>query len=254
MGLGAGYSSTTANSNTFIGSGVSGSFSAAGYFNTTGTQNTYIGGGGNMTTGSKNTILGLYSGNQGGLDIRTATGYVVLSDGDGRPLLSTVTTASVALEGATPTTGTGITFPATQNASSNANTLDDYEEGTWSPTVVGSTSAGVATYTIRTGRYVKIGKLIFISVRLGWSAHTGTGNLQISNLPFVSAQDNYYALTVAFNDGLTIPAGSILNMQIANSSSLIGFNSLATGGTTSPLAMDTSVSDMGFSGCYETST
>ena len=85
MGLGAGYSNTTANSNTFIGSGVSGSFSSAGYFNTTGTQNTYIGGGGNMTTGSKKTNLGLYSGNNGGLDIRTASNYIVLSDGDGNP-------------------------------------------------------------------------------------------------------------------------------------------------------------------------
>jgi hypothetical protein len=38
-----------------------------------------------MTTGSKNTILGAYSGNQGGLDIRTASNYIVLSDGDGNP-------------------------------------------------------------------------------------------------------------------------------------------------------------------------
>jgi hypothetical protein len=38
-----------------------------------------------MTTGSNNTILGAYSGNQGGLDIRTASNYIVLSDGDGNP-------------------------------------------------------------------------------------------------------------------------------------------------------------------------
>ena len=38
-----------------------------------------------MTTGSANTILGGYSGNQGGLDIRTASNYIVLSDGDGNP-------------------------------------------------------------------------------------------------------------------------------------------------------------------------
>jgi hypothetical protein len=38
-----------------------------------------------MTTVSKNTILGVYSGNQGGLDIRTASNYIVLSDGDGNP-------------------------------------------------------------------------------------------------------------------------------------------------------------------------
>jgi hypothetical protein len=36
-----------------------------------------------MTTGSKNTVLGAYSGNQGGLDIRTSSNNIVLSDGDG---------------------------------------------------------------------------------------------------------------------------------------------------------------------------
>jgi hypothetical protein len=39
-----------------------------------------------MTTGSKNTILGAFTGNQGGLDIRTASNYIVLSDGDGNPM------------------------------------------------------------------------------------------------------------------------------------------------------------------------
>ena len=40
-----------------------------------------------MTSGSKNTILGGYSGNQGGLDIRTSDSFIVLSDGDGNPRL-----------------------------------------------------------------------------------------------------------------------------------------------------------------------
>jgi hypothetical protein len=52
---------------------------------TTGSNNTGIGrnAGGSITSGSKNTIIGNYSGNSGGLDIRTASNYVVLSDGDG---------------------------------------------------------------------------------------------------------------------------------------------------------------------------
>ena len=103
IGDGAGYSNTTANSNTFIGSGVFGFFYPAGYYNTTGTQNTYIGGGGIMTTGSKNTILGLYNGNQGGLDIRTASNYIVLSDGDGNPTL--VSTGAGSISANNPTLG-----------------------------------------------------------------------------------------------------------------------------------------------------
>jgi hypothetical protein len=53
----------------------------------TGSNNTAIGrnAGGSISSGSKNTIIGNYSGNQGGLDIRTLSNYVVLSDGDGNP-------------------------------------------------------------------------------------------------------------------------------------------------------------------------
>ena len=56
---------------------------------TTGTHNTVIGhnSGDTITTGTKNTILGRYNGNQGGLDIRTLSNRVVLSDGDGNPRL-----------------------------------------------------------------------------------------------------------------------------------------------------------------------
>jgi hypothetical protein len=85
VGQNAGYNSTTG-SNTFLGC-------AAGYSVTTGTLNTFIGGGNPssvypsgyfVTTGSKNTILGNYNGNQNNVDIRTASNYIVLSDGDGQ--------------------------------------------------------------------------------------------------------------------------------------------------------------------------
>jgi hypothetical protein len=80
VGYQAGYTGTTAAGNTYVGN-------QAGYFTTTGTNNTYLGNnsGVNMTTGSKNTIVGIYSGNQGGLDIRTSSNRIVLSDGDGNP-------------------------------------------------------------------------------------------------------------------------------------------------------------------------
>jgi hypothetical protein len=90
IGLAAGQGVTggasTGSNNTFIGN-------VAGYGITTGSYNTFvgvrkstnIGCGENITTGSKNTIIGGYDGNQGGLDIRTLSNYVVLSDGDGQP-------------------------------------------------------------------------------------------------------------------------------------------------------------------------
>ena len=58
----------------------------AGY-STTGASNTFLGSsaGYAVTSGGKNTIIGAYNGNQGGLDIRTSSNYIVLSDGDGNP-------------------------------------------------------------------------------------------------------------------------------------------------------------------------
>jgi len=63
---------------------------------------------------------------------------------------------TIAVGAATPSTsGAGITFPATQSASTDANTLDDYEEGSWTPSVGGNT-----TYAVQAGKYVKIGQSV----------------------------------------------------------------------------------------------
>ena len=93
---------------------------------------------------------------------------------------------TLALEGASSASGTGIAFPATQSASSDANCLDDYEEGTWTPVIFGSTTGGVGTYNIQNGQYTKIGNRVFITCYLNWTAHTGTGNMRMSGLPFTS--------------------------------------------------------------------
>lgn len=68
-----------------------------------------------------------------------------------------------------------------------ANALDDYEEGTFTPTIIGATTAGVGTYTAQAGRYTKVGRLVCFHISLGWTGHTGTGSLTISGLPFVTA-------------------------------------------------------------------
>jgi len=75
----AGYTNSTGTTNVCIGT-ISGRYA-------TGGNNTFLGynSGGAITTGAKNTIIGQYSGNQGSLDIRTSSNYIVLSDGDGNP-------------------------------------------------------------------------------------------------------------------------------------------------------------------------
>jgi hypothetical protein len=95
---------------------------------------------------------------------------------------------SLALQGATSQAGTGITFPATQSASSDANTLDDYEEGTFTPVV---NMLGTITYTTATGTYTKVGRQVFLSLNLAVSSTDTTQDsnaLQISGLPFAPQQ------------------------------------------------------------------
>ena len=76
----------------------------------------------------------------------------------------------------------GITFPATQVPSADANTLDDYEEGTWTPSVGGN-----ATYTRQSGFYTKIGRQVVAMFDIEIST-IGTGSQSIiSGLPFTSA-------------------------------------------------------------------
>ena len=93
IGYQSGYTSNTTNAqgNTCIGA-------SSGYSLTTGYYNTFIGAangsGYYITTGFKNTIIGSYSGNQGGLDIRTSSNYIVLSDGDGNIAYSSSTSGT----------------------------------------------------------------------------------------------------------------------------------------------------------------
>lgn len=78
-----------------------------------------------------------------------------------------------------------LNFPSTQNPSSDANTFDDYEEGTWTPTIGGSTSETGQSYTNREGRYIKKGSEVWAAcwVRLSTKG-TITGTLRLKGLPF----------------------------------------------------------------------
>jgi hypothetical protein len=144
-----------------------------------------------------------------------------------------------------------IVFPASQNASSNANTLDDYEEGTWTPVIGGSGGTSGQAYTTQVGRYVKIGKLVtcWFNVVLS-TAGTITDNAQIQGLPFtventtsqlasgyisnfanlgtnvlflsLEAQPNTTAATVKGNAAAAASAGTLLGSSVANTTQLVG--------------------------------
>jgi hypothetical protein len=111
-----------------------------------------------------------------------------------------VAATTIGVGGATPSTsGSGITFPAAQSASTNANTLDDYEEGTiTNPLIIGG--ATITSGVTGTSTYTKIGRLVYSDYVINYTAGT-TGNITLS-LPFTSsATMQSYWVGIVFNGG-----------------------------------------------------
>ena len=196
-------------------------------------------------------VLGDY--NNGQMDVGTITNHLMrfITNNTERARIPAAggiqSVNSISVGNATPTTsGAGITFPATQSASSDANTLDDYEEGTWTPVISGSTSAGVGVYSSQVGKYTKIGNTVFISADLAWSAHTGTGNINVTGLPFTSASGSANPIFV-LTDGLTITGVPTVTV---NSSASTMYVAALNNGATSLVAIDTSVPAFRFTGFY----
>ena len=155
---------------------------------------------------------------------------------------------NLSVGGATPTTsGTGITFPATQSASSNANTLDDYEEGTWTPALLLTT--GSITFSTVSGGYVKIGKLVYIRANFSGSAtiSSPTGDLRLSGLPFTAGQVGAGS-TTSYN--MAAGAYSINLETLAGTTTAYIFN-FANGTRSSAHTYIQSGSNLTISACYE---
>jgi hypothetical protein len=115
-------------------------------------------------------------------------------------------------------TGGQITFPATQVPSGNANTLDDYEEGTWTPT---DTSGAGLTFTNNGATYTKIGRAVTLNFEIVWPSTANTSNVSVS-LPFNSFTGNRAGLSAFSNI-----AGES-NIYIEGGGSFILFNDTGT--------------------------
>jgi hypothetical protein len=96
--------------------------------------------------------------------------------------------------------GQGIDFSAT-SGTGTSELFDDYEEGTWTPSYDASTSSPTVTHDKQTGYYVKIGRMVFISLQLRTdSVSGGSGNLRISGLPYSAGSGDGYpsALSIGY--------------------------------------------------------
>lgn len=110
---------------------------------------------------------------------------------------------NIGLGGTTPTTsGTGITFPAAQSASTDANTLDDYEEGTWTPSW--TASSGSMTYSKQSGLYTKIGRFVNARCHIITTANNSlSGTIQLNGFPFTVSE---FATGSVFVENVNIQA------------------------------------------------
>lgn len=215
---------TTGSNNTAVGSGVlltnvSGAYNtgvgASSLISATGSYNTAIGrnAGGEISSGAKNTIIGTYSGNGGGLDIRTLSNYVVLSDGDGNP--------RAYWNGANPT------FPGAITLSDGTANGVPYLDGskvltsgavlTFDGTILSSTrfagalNGTVGATTANTGSFTALGASA--SIVLNTTPHTWTAG--------------YYAMELATGNLATSTNGSLyLNQNTYNST---GYLAIAPG-------------------------
>lgn len=108
-------------------------------------------------------------------DLVAAMSASVASDGQ------TTCSARIPFAAGVSVTAGGVAFPATQSAQADPNTLDDYEEGVWTPSI-----GGTATYTSRVGTYTKVGRLVTIFCDITINV-IGTGSATtLSGLPFTS--------------------------------------------------------------------
>ena len=168
------------------------------------------GGGGIVMSGDSSGNLSLLSGATTVVAV-TATGATVtgtLSATGASTFTGTGKFATtIGVGNATPAaSGSGITFPATQSASSDANTLDDYEEGTWTPrdAVGAALTLGTPAY------YRKVGSLVTITMDVIWTTNT---NGQLSGLPWTNSSTHaggcfcYSSVALA---SLLIAAGATL--------------------------------------------
>jgi hypothetical protein len=129
-------------------------------------------------------------------------------------------------------TASGITFPASVSASGNPNTLDDYEEGTFTPTI--SFGSGSATVTNAVCQYTKIGRMVHVSGRFTLtSVSSPSGELTIGSLPFTAnnpaGDGNRAGIQVFFEDPNGNIGSDIVGLLVDNSSNCLVRKSGATG-------------------------
>jgi hypothetical protein len=129
----------------------------------------------------------------------------------------------------------------------SANKLDDYEEGTFTPSLPDG-----ATYTEQVGTYTKIGNVVHIEIRLGWSANGSTNDFKIDGLPF---PPNGIPTFAVFNNGKTSIGSNKWNTETSNSTIYLRQSDATTGASSIvSLLLNDATTAFRITGSYKTNS
>jgi len=163
--------------------------------------------------------------------------------------------STLTYDGTTLTLGSGqIKFPGSVNLSTDVNTLDEYEEGNWTPVIQFGNSTSSFTYGTQAGYYTRIGRAILINGRLDVTGgSTGsTGNAKISGLPIQSNVNpaSHSAASIGYMNGFSFANQATLMIQ--SGSTYLDFMETTESGTVSHLTHSnlTTSFQLFFSGLY----
>ena len=112
---------------------------------------------------------------------------------------------------------------------------------TFTPVLIGVSSAGAGTYTAQVGRYTKVYNLVYYYIYLAWSAHSGTGNMRITGLPYTSLNTTNVAYFAPVMQSSLTYSGDII-ARVNNNASTIDLLYQSSGNALSNVSMDTSAS------------
>jgi hypothetical protein len=167
----------------------------------------------NVTTGKiandAITLAKMAAGTDGNLITYDASGNpAAVATGSSGQVLTSAGAGAPPTFSAAPSHSGNVAFPATQSAAADVNTLDDYQEGTWTPILTASTNDH--TYATQYGFYVKIGKYVHCHALVALdNLNSTSGNSRFGGLPFTASATtgNYGLMFVSNFSSLNITAG-----------------------------------------------
>lgn len=129
------------------------------------------------------------------------------------------------------------------HASTNVNVLDAYVEGTWTPTLVGGSSAGSYSISTTSAKYIKIGKLVTVTAKMAITVNSaGTGYLKFGGLPFAKDADEYLSGSVT-TTSVTLDA-AIRSLSVVSTTSSTEQFFAITGSRSGTTSLDLTCSDI----------